>query len=195
MIHSSAIVEDGAAIDPSANVWHFAHIRSGSVIESKVSLGKGVYVDCHVKISEGSRVQNEVSIYNGVSIGKWCFVGPRVVFTNDMYPRSGVKHWDIIPTKIDDGVSIGAGAVIICGIELMPFCMVGAGSIATESIQPFTLAYGAPARPKNYICACGSTKFDLSSRPISFVLDCCKTRLSSEVLNLGIFYSDRLRNV
>lgn len=184
-IHETAVVEAGAVIGEKASVWHHCHVRKGAVIGAMVNLGKGVYVDCFVKIGHGSRVQNGVSIYQGVELGDWCFVGPHVVFTNDMYPRAGSKKWEIVTTSIQSGASIGAGVIVRCGVTLGSFSMIGAGSTVTKSVPAFHLAMGQTAQIKGLICACGRKQFDLNEAQFLGVYDCCRENLNSEVVSLA----------
>lgn len=185
-IHPTAIVENGAQVDPTARVWHFCHLRENSIIESEVSLGRDVYVDKNVKVSRGSRVQNGVSLYEGLEIGPWCFIGPHAIFTNDQYPRSGKHQWEMKKTVLAAGMSIGAGCVVRCGITIGAFAMLGAGAIVVKDIAPFHLAIGMPAKETKVICACGNTQMPLGTLHPELVRDCCWASLKSEVIDLAI---------
>jgi UDP-2-acetamido-3-amino-2,3-dideoxy-glucuronate N-acetyltransferase len=182
-IHQTSIVEAGAQIGEFARVWHFCHIRENALIGPLTSLGKDVYVDKGVTIGKGSRIQNGVSIYSGVNVGDWCFIGPNVTFTNDIVPRAGRSTWNEIKTVLEDGASIGAGAVLICGIKIGAFSMIGAGATVTSEVQSFSLVTGNPAQFTSLICACGearpSTRSDL-------ILGCCRNNLNEEALQLAI---------
>lgn len=184
-IHSTAIVDDGANIAPTAKIWHFCHVRNGAIIENNVSLARDVYIDKNVKVSKGSRIQNGVSIYDGVTIGEWCFVGPHVIFTNDLYPRAGNLNWNITPTTLESGCSIGAGAIIRCGISVGTFALVAAGAIVTKDIPPFTLVVGTPAREVAKVCACGQTRLPLETEFAELVRTCCSLNLQDEVLHIA----------
>lgn len=181
-VHPTAIVEDGVEFKDGVKVWHFAHIRNGVKLGPKVSIGKSVYVDANVRIGEGARIQNSVNIFSGVNISDWCFVGPSVVFTNDLSPRVGVKQWNIVDTYLDVGASIGAGAVIRCGIRIGSFSMVGAGAVVTKDIPPFHLALGLPAENIKKVCACGKEYLSLDSNKKELIRDCCHERLSPELI-------------
>ena len=109
-VHPTAIVETGATLGKDCKVWHFCHVRTGAKLEDNVSLARDVYVDKDVTLGKGSRVQNGVSLYTGLEIGQWCFIGPHATFTNDSRPRSGKIAWTLKPTKLGNGMSIGAGA-------------------------------------------------------------------------------------
>lgn len=180
-IHPTAIIEDGSEIQDDVKIWHFCHIRNGAVIEKGVSLGRDVYVDAGVRVGNNSRIQNGVSLYQGVNISPWCFIGPHVIFTNDLYPRAGNKEWKITETYLDFGASVGAGAVIRCGVRLGSFSMLGAGAIVTKSIPAFHLAMGFPAKIGRKICFCGNKEVDKNLEPKNLFFDCCRENLVSEL--------------
>lgn len=184
-IHPSAFVEDNISFGEGVKIWHFCHIRSGAVIGDFVNIGKDAYVDAHVSIGRGSRVQNSVSIYTGVHIGKWCFVGPAVVFTNDQLPRVGNKSWQVTETHVENGASIGAGSIIRCGVTIGAFAMIGAGSIVTKNVAPFSLVVGLPAGETKKICACGKTVLDINTKADQYIRECCLQNMSEETLGLA----------
>lgn len=184
-IHPSAIVDDGAQISKGCKVWHFAHVRSGVFLHENVSIGKDVYVDEGLEIGEGTRVQNGVSLYKGLQIAPWTFIGPHVIFTNDQKPRASKLNWKIIITKLNTGVSIGAGAIIRCGVNLGAFSMVAAGSIVTKDVPSFHLALGLPAKPTQMICACGDQNLPLNSKAQDLIRECCHQNLNSEMMALA----------
>lgn len=184
-IHHTAVVDDGASIGTDCSIWHFCHIRSGASIGNNVSLAKDVYVDANVKIGDFSRIQNGVSIYSGVRISTWCFVGPQVVFTNDQTPRAGNLKWSIVPTVLETGASIGAGAVIRCGINIGAFSMIGAGAIVTKSVPPFHLAIGIPAHISGRICACARTNLPLEAEESELIRECCRTNLKPQMCEVA----------
>jgi UDP-2-acetamido-3-amino-2,3-dideoxy-glucuronate N-acetyltransferase len=190
-IHSSAIVEDGAILMNGSKVWHFCHVRSGAILEEGVVLGKDVYVDADVRIGKNSRVQNGVSIYKGVTIAPWCFIGPHVIFTNDISPRAGNRNWIILPTHLRTGMSIGAGAIIRCGVTLGEFCMIGAGAMVTKDVPHFHLAVGLPAKVEKMVCACGMTFLPLRSSSVDLIRICCEENLDSEAL----LYAKKFLNI
>lgn len=183
--HPTAIVEAGVTLKEDVKIWHFCHVRSGAILQSGVSLAKDVFVDCDVQLGQGTRVQNGVSIYKGVQIKDWCFIGPHVIFTNDMYPRAGNKNWNIVETILNTGCSIGAGAIIRCGIELGSFSMIAAGSVVTKSVPPFHLAMGLPAKLKKMICACGQTQLPLKTPRKKLLRACCEVNLNKNLLEVA----------
>lgn len=145
--HPSAHVSPNAEIGDGARIWINVQVREGAVIGAGCILSKDVYVDHDVRIGRGSKVQNGVSVYNGVTIGEDVFVGPNVTFTNDRVPRAFNSEWTVTPTVLQDGCSIGANATLVCGITIGAFAMVGAGSVVTRDVEPYTLVLGNPARP------------------------------------------------
>lgn len=185
-IHPTAIVEDGAKIGDNVKIWHFCHVRSGAVIGDGVSIGRDCYIDSEVTIGKYSRIQNGVSIYNGVEVKDYCFIGPHVIFTNDMSPRALKKNWKTIKTIINTGGSLGAGSIIRCGVSVGSFSMIGAGSLVTKNIEPFTLHIGFPSKVKSFLCACGDTQFALDCfHQKTIVKDCCKENLPKEMLDVA----------
>ena len=120
-------------------------------------IGEGVHVGVGVKIGNGCRIQNGAQLFEGVTLEDNVFVGPHVVFTNVRLPRAFSKRaraFDL--TTVKRGVSIGANATIMCGIEIGEFAMVGAGSVATKNVAPYSVVVGNPAKLYKYVCACGS---------------------------------------
>lgn len=180
--HPTAVVEEGAKLSEDVKVWHFCHVRKGATLERAVSLGKDVYVDTDVRIGHHTRIQNGVSIYQGLEIGAWCFVGPHVIFTNDQTPRVGSKAWKIVPTKLEKGMSIGAGAIIRCGVTVGAFSMIGAGAIVTKDVPAFHLAIGFPAQCHQMVCACGQTFLPIASKDSELLRDCCQNNLLPELM-------------
>ena len=145
--HESAVIDDGAHIGAGTKIWHFCHISAGAHIGKNCVLGQNVYIAPTVIVGDGVRIQNNVSVYDGVTIADHAFIGPSAVFTNVVNPRSEVSRKDEYrPTRVGRGVTIGANATIICGIELGEYCMVAAGSVVTRDVPPYTLVRGNPAR-------------------------------------------------
>ncbi len=163
MIHPTAEVSPKARVGARTRVWHHAQVREGAVIGDDCVIGKGVYVDRDVVIGNAVKVQNYASVYRGVRLDDGVFVGPHVTFTNDRYPRSidpdgaplGDDEWELTPTRVETGASIGAGAVIVCGVTIGRWAMVGAGSVVTKDVPPHALVAGSPARRVGYVCQCG----------------------------------------
>jgi len=154
-IHPTAIVES-SDVGEGTRIWHFVHIREGARIGRNCNIGKGVYVDTGVVIGNNVKIQNFATLYRGVVIEDDVFIGPAVVFTNDLYPRAFIWGDEkIVETKVRRGASIGANSTIVCGVEIGEYAMVGAGSVVTKSIPPHALVYGNPARLRGFVCYCG----------------------------------------
>lgn len=182
-VHPSAFVEEGAEIEDKVKVWHFCHVRKNAVLENSVSLGKDVYIDVDVRVGRHSRIQNGVSVYQGLKIAPWCFIGPHAIFTNDQTPRVGSKVWNVVETNLEFGMSIGAGAVIRCGITIGAFAMIGAGAIVTKDVPAFHLAIGFPAQVQQMICACAQSFHPLGTPFKEMLQPCCKANLLPEPYN------------
>tara|TARA_B100000902_G_C27193791_1_gene855324 strand:+ start:161 stop:649 length:489 start_codon:yes stop_codon:yes gene_type:complete len=149
-VHNTAIVSENSDIGEGTNIWHFSHIRENVRIGNNVNIGQNVYIDEGVTIGDNCKIQNNVSVWKGVHIGKYVYIGPSVVFTNDMYPNT--REWNedmILNTYIEDEASLGANSTIIAGITIGKFSLVGAGSVVTKNIPSNCLAYGNPAKIKS----------------------------------------------
>lgn len=150
-VAESAKIEDNVVIGSDVKIWDYAHIRAGAQIGDNTVISRGVQVDLGVKVGSGCKIQNGVSVYAGVTIEDDVFVGPFVVFTNDLRPRAFNKDWKITPTKVKKGASIGANATIICGNDLGEYCMIAAGSVVTKAVKPFQIVAGVPARHMGWV--------------------------------------------
>lgn len=146
-IHPSAVVDTDVTIGDDTRVWHFCHIMPGAVIGARCVLGQNVFVGAGVQIGDGVKIQNNVSVYSGVTVEDDVFLGPSMVFTNVINPRSAIGRKDgFMQTHVRKGVTIGANATIICGIELGQYCFVGAGAVVTGNVKPYELWVGNPAK-------------------------------------------------
>lgn len=150
-IHPTAVVEKEVKIGKGSRIWHFAHVREGVDIGENCTIGKDVFVDSGVKIGNKVKIQNGVSVYKGVEVNDEVFIGPYATFTNDMYPRASDTEWEVIPTILGKGASIGANATILCGVRLGNYAMIAAGSVLTTNAVPYGLYVGNPARLKNMV--------------------------------------------
>jgi UDP-2-acetamido-3-amino-2,3-dideoxy-glucuronate N-acetyltransferase len=150
-VHPTADVEEGAQIGAGTKIWHIAHIRSAAVIGEQCVIGRNVFVDAHAVVGSRVKIQNNVSVYHGVTIEDEVFVGPCAVFTNDFRPRAQNPDWEITPTLVKKGASIGANATLVCGIEVGEYAMIAAGSVVTKNVEPYQLVAGNPARPKGWV--------------------------------------------
>ena len=154
-IHPTAVVEEGAVIGDGTHIWHRSHVRNGARIGAGCTIGFSVYVDAGAVIGDRCKVQNHVSVYRGVVLEDDVFVGPAATFTNDLYPRAGSEDWDVVPTRVRRGASIGAHATIVCGVDLGSCSMVAAGAVVTHDVPAHGLVTGSPARLRAWVCACG----------------------------------------
>ncbi|WP_146528362.1 acyltransferase [Novipirellula artificiosorum] len=165
MIHPLALVDDVNAIGPDTNVWAFAHIMSGATVGNHCNIGDHAFIESGAVVGDYVTVKNHVLIWEGITIDDNVFLGPGVVFTNDRFPRSPrmmiAQHrysdranW-LVKTRVHRGSSIGASATLCPGIEIGCFSMVGAGSVVTKNVLPYSLVMGSPARHVHYVCSCG----------------------------------------
>ncbi|SDZ37877.1 transferase hexapeptide (six repeat-containing protein) [Micromonospora pattaloongensis] len=154
-VHPTAEVDEGARIGADTKIWHLAHVRSTARIGAGCVIGRNVYVDAEVEIGDRTKVQNNVSVYQGVTLEDEVFVGPSAVFTNDFRPRAQNPDWQITPTVVRKGASIGANATIVCGVEIGSYAMIAAGSVVTRDVAPYQLVVGNPARPRGWVNARG----------------------------------------
>jgi len=154
-VHPTAIVEGGAIVADDAQIWHWVHVRSGARIGHRAHIGKDVYVDRDVVIGDDCKIQNFATIYMGVSLGNRVFIGPHACFTNDLYPRAISPDWQIVPTKVEDGASIGANATILCGLTIGRNAMVAAGAVVSKDVPAHALVAGVPAEVVGWVCDCG----------------------------------------
>jgi UDP-2-acetamido-3-amino-2,3-dideoxy-glucuronate N-acetyltransferase len=146
-IHESAIVDDDCEVGSGTRVWHFCHLISGCHIGRNCSLGQNVMVAKGVVLGNNVKVQNNVSLYEGLLCDDDVFIGPSAVFTNVTNPRSAVnrKH-EYKRTILKKGVTVGANATVLCGIEVGEYAFIGAGAVVTQNVLPYSLVVGTPAR-------------------------------------------------
>lgn len=155
--HETACVDDNVSIGHGTKIWHFSHVLGGVNIGENCSFGQNCVVGPKVVIGNGVKVQNNVSIYEGVECEDDVFLGPSMVFTNVINPRSFIVRRDEFKkTLLKKGCSIGANATIVCGITIGEYALVGAGSTVTKDIKPFALVYGVPARQQGWVSKAGN---------------------------------------
>ena len=156
LVHESSYVDDGALVGEGTRIWHFCHVMAGARIGARCSLGQNVVVMPRVTLGNDVKVQNNVSLYEGVTCEDDVFLGPSMVFTNVVNPRSHVsrKH-EYRPTHVGRGASIGANATVVCGHSLGAYAFVGAGAVVTHDVPAYALVVGVPARVAGWMCRCG----------------------------------------
>ena len=155
-VHPTSLVDEGAEIGNGTKIWHFCHIMPRARIGRNCSLGQNVFVAAEVTIGTNVKIQNNVSLYTGVVIEDDAFLGPSMVFTNVINPRSHVsRREEYQATLVKRGASIGANATILCGVTLGQYCFVGAGAVVSKDIPDYALVYGNPARIRGWMCQCG----------------------------------------
>lgn len=157
-IHSSSVIDEGAQIGTGTKVWHFCHLMPRSKVGTNCNLGQNVYVDNNVVIGNNVKIQNNVSIYDGVIIEDDVFLGPSMVFTNVLNPRSFVnRRSEFRKTVVHKGASIGANATILCGVEIGSYAMIGAGTMVVKNVPPYALIVGNPAQQIGWVSQAGIT--------------------------------------
>ena len=155
-VHPTAVIDTNISIGLDTKIWHFSHIMENTQIGQSCNLGQNVVVSPNVILGNNVKVQNNVSIYSGVICEDDVFLGPSMVFTNILNPRSAVTRRDkYIKTIVKKGATIGANATILCGNTLGEFCLVGAGSVVTKSVRPYALIVGNPAKQIGWVSEYG----------------------------------------
>jgi UDP-2-acetamido-3-amino-2,3-dideoxy-glucuronate N-acetyltransferase len=155
-IHPTAVIDKGAVIGEGTKVWHFCHINAKAVLGRNCNLGQNVFVADGVVLGNNVKVQNNVSIYSGVTCEDDVFLGPSMVFTNIINPRSAInRKGQFLKTKVGKGASIGANATIVCGNNIGAYALIGAGSVVTKDILPYALVVGNPARQIGWVSEYG----------------------------------------
>lgn len=145
--HETAVIDDGCTIGSGTKIWHFSHLMSGCEIGEKCNIGQNVVISPDVILGSNVKVQNNVSIYTGVICEDDVFLGPSMVFTNVINPRSAVIRKDeYARTLVKKGASIGANATIVCGHDIGSFAFIGAGAVVTKEVPDYALVVGNPAR-------------------------------------------------
>lgn len=155
-VHASSYVDEGAQIGAGTKIWHFCHVMGSAKIGERCNLGQNVFVGADVTIGNNVKIQNNVSLYTGVTVEDDVFLGPSMVLTNVINPRSHVSRKDEYQTTlIRQGATVGANATIVCGVTLGRYCFVGAGAVVTRSVPDYGLVYGNPGRVEGWMCRCG----------------------------------------
>ena len=162
-MHEKAMCE--CPIGTGSRVWANAHVMKNAVIGGHCNIGEQCFVESGAAIGNGCTIKNGVSIWDGVTLESNVFVGPNAVFTNDMMPRTKAVNpeYEMVPTTVKRGASIGANATIVCGTSLGEYCMIGAGAVVTKDVPAFALVIGNPARIHAWVSMKGEKlSFDAS---------------------------------
>lgn len=162
--HETAVIDEGCSIGDGTTIWHFSHLMKGCIIGERCNIGQNVVVSPGVRLGNNVKVQNNVSIYEGVTCEDDVFLGPSMVFTNVINPRSAiVRKAEYRLTLVRRGASIGANATIVCGNEIGEYAMIGAGTVVTKIVQPYALIVGNPGRQIGWVSEAGNRlEFDES---------------------------------
>ena len=165
-IHETAVIDEPCSIGVGSKVWHFSHIMKEAVLGNDCNLGQNVVISPRVTLGNNVKVQNNVSIYTGVICEDDVFLGPSMVFTNIINPRSAVVRKDkYVKTLVQKGASIGANATVVCGNTIGSFAMVGAGAVVTKDVFPYALVVGNPAKQIGWVSEYGHRlEFDESGK-------------------------------
>jgi|TARA_R110000868_G_scaffold321459_2_gene582491 UDP-2-acetamido-3-amino-2,3-dideoxy-glucuronate N-acetyltransferase len=155
-VHPTAVIDDGCTIGEGSKIWHFSHIMPDCFIGNKCNIGQNVVVSPNVILGENVKVQNNVSIYSGVICEDDVFLGPSMVFTNIINPRSAViRREQYSKTLVKKGASIGANATIVCGNNIGKYALIGAGAVVTKEVPDYALLVGNPAKQIGWVSEYG----------------------------------------
>lgn len=150
--HETACIDEGARVGEDTRIWHFTHVMGSAEIGERCTIGQNVYIDRAVKIGNGVKIQNNVSVYQGVEVEDDAFLGPSVVFTNVINPRSFIERKEEFKkTYVRQGATIGANATVVCGVEIGKYALIGAGTVVTRDVPPFALVVGNPGKQVGWI--------------------------------------------
>ncbi len=163
-VHASADLEADVHVGPGTSIWHRAQIRIGARIGSECVIGRDAFIDEGVSLGNRVKVQNGALIYHGVTVEDGVFIGPGAILTNDRFPRAITStgdlargdDWIVSPITIHNGASVGAGAIVVAGVDVGSFALVGAGAVVTRPVANHALVVGNPARQIGWVCACGA---------------------------------------
>lgn len=155
-VHPQALCESND-VGPGTRIWAFAHVMEGATIGSNCNVGDHAFVEGGARVGSGVTIKNGVLLWDQVTIEDDVFLGPGVIFTNDLIPRSALKKSpdELLPTRVGRGATVGAGAVIVCGIEIGSHAFIGAGGVVIGNVLANALMIGNPARQAGWVCVCG----------------------------------------
>jgi acetyltransferase-like isoleucine patch superfamily enzyme len=187
-IHPTAEVSDGAEIGPGTRIWSQVQVREGASIGAECILGKGAYVDMKVKIGDRCKLQNGVFVFHGFNLEDGVFLGPGVMLLNDKHPRAinadgslkSDSDWTVSEAVVRYGAAVGGGAVVLPGVSIGRFAMVGSGAVVTRDVPDHAIVVGNPARLKGFACVCGRKLEPLERTADGMRMQCpaCGTEVS-----------------
>jgi UDP-2-acetamido-3-amino-2,3-dideoxy-glucuronate N-acetyltransferase len=155
-VQESSVIDEGAEIGKGTKIWHFCHVMPGAKIGEGCTIGQNTFIGSDTVIGNNVKIQNNVSVYTGVTLEDDVFLGPSMVFTNVVNPRSHVRRRDEFQqTLVKKGATIGANATIVCGVTLGQYAFIGAGAVVTKDVPDFALVFGSPGRLQGWMCRCG----------------------------------------
>ena len=179
-VHPTADVSDEAEIGPGTRIWRQVQVREGAVIGSECILGNGAYVDLNVRIGDRCKLQNGVFVFHGFNLEDSVFLGPGVMLLNDKNPRAinpdgslkSDSDWTVSEAVVRRGAAVGGGVVVLPGVSIGRFAMVGAGAVVTREVPDHAIVFGNPARLKGFACACGRQLKPLEREPDGMLMHC-----------------------
>lgn len=178
--HESSYIDNGCQIGEGTKIWHFSHIMSNCIIGKNCNIGQNVVISPDVRLGDNVKIQNNVSVYTGVICEDDVFLGPSMVFTNVINPRSHISRKnEYKQTIVRKGASIGANATIVCGNEIGEYALIGAGSVVTKNVKPYALMVGNPARQIGWVSENGQ-KLEFDENGIAI---CTETKQSYHLEN------------
>jgi UDP-2-acetamido-3-amino-2,3-dideoxy-glucuronate N-acetyltransferase len=186
-IHATADVSDEAEVGRGTRIWHQVQVREGAVIGSECILGKGAYVDFKVRIGDRCKLQNSVFVFHGFNLEDGVFLGPGVMLLNDKNPRAinadgspkSETDWTVSQAVVRYGAAVGGGAVVLPGVSIGRFAMVGSGAVVTREVPDHAIVLGNPARLKGFACICGHRLEPVERKPEGMLMRCpsCATEV------------------
>lgn len=195
-VHKTAILEEDIEIGKGTKIWHFAQIRQGTKLGQNCVIGKSVFIDFDSQIGDKVKIQNHAIIYHQALIEDGVFIGPNVCFTNDKIPRAinsdgslkSADDWQVSTIKIGRGAAVGGHSVLLPGVSIGQWALVGSGSTVTKDVPDFALVYGNPAEIRDFVCKCGQRLKEAiyeNSEEIIFQCSCGeKIIIPKEIYNL-----------